>query len=287
VLRVAGLSGFDLDAVAGVHAVATTGLADADGDGIPDAADDCPTVADPEQRDSDGDGVGDACAGGPLPDADGDGVPDARDDCPTTFDPDQADRDGDGVGDACDDCPDAADPAQLDLDHDGIGDACKPPPPDGDGDGVPDARDDCPTVPNRDQLDTDGDGVGDACDPCPDDATCLPASAPGTGCRDGDDPADALVTCVVPRGLTTTLPSGARTATVVLVIAADVAPGTVRIGVGSRDVTRRAGALVPGSTKVLTVPLAHRRTVVRLRAKGPRIGRRRLVDVDRLVFLVD
>ena len=45
-------------------------------------------------------------------DRDGDGVPDASDDCPTVFDPirpmdsgHQADADGDGVGDACDPCP--------------------------------------------------------------------------------------------------------------------------------------------------------------------------------------
>ena len=41
------------------------------------------------------------------PDRDGDGVPDARDNCPDVFNPSQRDSDGDGHGDACDqDCPD-------------------------------------------------------------------------------------------------------------------------------------------------------------------------------------
>lgn len=37
-----------------------------------------------------------------LPDRDGDGIPDATDNCPDTPNPDQADTDGDGIGDACD-----------------------------------------------------------------------------------------------------------------------------------------------------------------------------------------
>jgi hypothetical protein len=52
-----------------LKSVTTTTLADADGDGVPDSADDCATVANSTQADLDGDGLGDACD----PDIDGDG----------------------------------------------------------------------------------------------------------------------------------------------------------------------------------------------------------------------
>jgi hypothetical protein len=41
----------------------------------------------------------------PEADTDGDGVPDAQDNCPTTSNSKQLDSDQDGVGDACDNCP--------------------------------------------------------------------------------------------------------------------------------------------------------------------------------------
>ena len=72
-------------------------LEDADGDGVGDAQDNCPTLANPDQSDIDQDGVGDACDA----DRDGDGEPNLTDNCPVTFNPTQADFDGDGVGDAC------------------------------------------------------------------------------------------------------------------------------------------------------------------------------------------
>ena len=133
---------FDYDDV--VLWAAQTPAPDGDGDGIPDASDNCPSVANPSQTDTDGDGQGDACDSSPNgPDSDGDGIPDATDNCPNVSNPAQIDSDGDGQGDACDASPNG---------------------PDGDGDGVPDDTDNCPTVGNPSQTDTDGDGVGDACD---------------------------------------------------------------------------------------------------------------------------
>lgn len=63
---------------------------DDDGDGVPNAADNCPQVANPDQFNEDGDARGDAC-----------------DPCPQLAAPtDDADRDGDGIGDGCDPRPD-------------------------------------------------------------------------------------------------------------------------------------------------------------------------------------
>ncbi|NJB86504.1 hypothetical protein GGR26_002272 [Lewinella marina] len=166
--------------------------------------------------------------GDPVYDADGDGIADAEDNCPTRYNPDQslstyyADADADGLGDpnvsilacvpptgyvdnALDLCPEVSDPNPADTDNDGLGDACDP---DDDNDGVPDTQDcaplddrygspqvfyadldgdgfgdpsqatlacvppqgyvknrtdNCPATYNPAQTDTDGDGVGDAC----------------------------------------------------------------------------------------------------------------------------
>lgn len=76
--------------------------ADRDLDLVPDATDNCPAVANPDQKDSNGNGIGDACDTAGPADRDGDGVADATDNCPDVANPDQADADHDGMGDACD-----------------------------------------------------------------------------------------------------------------------------------------------------------------------------------------
>jgi kumamolisin len=82
---------------------------DADGDGIGDDADNCPAVANPDQKDRDGDGVGDAC-----------------DNCPTVCNPDQTDTDGDGAGDACDCNPTVAAIGSCEDDNPCTDDICNP-----------------------------------------------------------------------------------------------------------------------------------------------------------------
>jgi len=52
---------------------------DIDGDGVPNASDNCPLVANANQLDTDSDGIGDACDPTPNGDTDGDGVVDAQD----------------------------------------------------------------------------------------------------------------------------------------------------------------------------------------------------------------
>jgi hypothetical protein len=101
---------------------------DDDGDGIPNAADNCPSVFNPRrpmdvgsgQSDADGDGQGDACDVCPLDanvrvcrapvasDVDQDSIPNDRDNCPGDPNTAQSDDDGDGKGNACDPCPSAA-----------------------------------------------------------------------------------------------------------------------------------------------------------------------------------
>ena len=232
-----GLGGFDLDAVVGVHSLERAGGDDGDGDGIPDAADGCPEVVDPVQSDVDGDGVGDACSAEPPPaDADADEVPDALDNCPGTPNGAQDDGDGDGAGDACDRC------------------AGRPDPP---------ADESCPAP----VADADFDGAPDDVDPCPDDPACGPLEVPtwdGSGRRrEGDD----LLQYVLPAERLVRVTAETFRLELVVVIAPDVEPGSVRLRVGRRDLTQVMGPFVPGSTRTISLPAERRRTRVRLAAR--------------------
>jgi hypothetical protein len=139
---------------------------DNDGDGKGDACDVCPRDA---LDDSDGDGI---CEGaGFLSPKTGD-----RDNCPDIANSDQKDMDSDGKGDVCDEdadgdnvsdlidnCLMTYNPRQTDFNLNGKGDACE----DSDGDGVMDDKDNCPLISNSGQSDQDEDGYGDICDNCP------------------------------------------------------------------------------------------------------------------------
>ena len=134
-------------------------------------------------------------------DADGDGIPETADNCPAWVcqhhpsgcaNPDQADVDGDGVGDACDNCPPAwcaqlaarygtpsapfgmfcKNPTQLDFDKDGLGDACDLCPENGS-----DAADPA--------ADSDRDGIGDVCDTCDQQRDGFPGCYSSANCHNG------------------------------------------------------------------------------------------------------
>ncbi|MBC8067667.1 MAG: lamin tail domain-containing protein, partial [Deltaproteobacteria bacterium] len=98
---------------------ARDGVEDADGDGIADDDDNCPSVFNPirpldddAQADADGDDIGDSCDLCPL------------DDGESCTPPSLYDRDGDDVVDFDDNCADASNAGQQDGDEDGIGDSC-------------------------------------------------------------------------------------------------------------------------------------------------------------------
>ncbi len=108
---------------------------DADGDGITDENDNCPTIANADQLNTDGDTQGDVC---------------------------DADDDNDGVNDEPDNCPLIPNPTQEDYDNDGAGDACDS---DVDGDAVQDDTDACLGTATGDVVDASGCSIAQLC-PC-------------------------------------------------------------------------------------------------------------------------
>jgi outer membrane protein OmpA-like peptidoglycan-associated protein len=167
---------------------------DADGDGVPDKEDGCPT----EAEDRDGYLDEDGC---PDQDNDGDGIIDTNDKCPSVAEdpdgiddtdgcPDQ-DNDGDGIEDGYDSCP--AEPEDKDGDRDE--DGC--PDDDRDRDGVPDAADKCPNDPEDTdgfgdddgcpETDFDGDGVTDDEDQCPEQPENLNGKEDDDGCPEAGE----------------------------------------------------------------------------------------------------
>ena len=132
----------------------TSGLVDADGDGVPDGIDNCPLAFNPTQSDCDGDGIGDVCDRDPCPnDKDGDGIPDDLDNCPIIFNPGQEDCQPNGVGDVCD----IFFGISLDCNKNGIPDECET---DCNNNG---AADEC-DIANGTSQDVNTNGVPDECE---------------------------------------------------------------------------------------------------------------------------
>jgi len=176
------------------------GCSDADGDGVPVAADNCPAVPNVSQANGDTDPLGDACdncllvANAVQTNSDTDSFGDACDNCLTISNPSQVNVDADPFGNACDNCPSVANAIQTNSDADSFGDACDNCPANSnqsqanlDADTFGDVCDNCPTVSSPSQANSDGDLMGDACDTDDDNDGVLDSNEVGCG-SDSLDP---------------------------------------------------------------------------------------------------
>ena len=109
-----------------------------------------------------------------VTDDDGDGVPNAADNCLSIPNPAQTDQDGDGIGDACDNCLVVANVDQTDTDGNGTGDACEGACCLADGRCLAQDVENCLSIggtPGPEgancEGDADADGIVDVCDRCP------------------------------------------------------------------------------------------------------------------------
>ncbi|CAH0999302.1 hypothetical protein LEM8419_00600 [Neolewinella maritima] len=165
----AAAGGTNQPKISGLEIISRELINDADGDGVADDEDNCPTIFNPEQNlttfyaDTDGDQLGDPDDSIEACEAPAGYVANSGDNCPTQANADQTDTNGDGEGDACD--------------------------TDDDGDGVPDTED---CAPLDDQIgaaqtyyaDTDGDTYGD---PATATELCAPQAGFVTNADDCDD----------------------------------------------------------------------------------------------------
>lgn len=150
---------------------------DSDGDGVPNARDKCPLVA----EDRDGVQDDDGC---PDDDNDGDRRPDSEDKCPNQAEDIDGFEDDDG-------CP------ELDNDKDGVADLDDKCPNDAEDGKDPNPKDGCPAG----KRDFDGDGIMDDADRCPREAEDVDGFEDADGCpeadNDNDGVADAQDKCPV------------------------------------------------------------------------------------------
>ncbi len=133
---------------------------DIDRDGVPNATDNCPFVANENQADVNTNGVGDACEVLPpvLPALEVAPV------VPAAEEPPASTLEVAPIVPTLETVPEAPVPLEEPTPAPEL---TREPSADPDNDGVPNATDNCPFLTNEDQADADDDGVGDACQIAP------------------------------------------------------------------------------------------------------------------------